>query len=313
MRVPLPAAMITTSNAVMFKSSLILRIIRQALCLLGLSALVLLSGCSTLKLVYNQADEAVYWWLDSYVDLTDKQKPLAKDALRQLHLWHRQNQLPEYVALLQKVRAWAPHDIQPEHVCAVTQDIQNSFISALQQLEPDATKLISQLSEPQLQRIRKKYDKLNQEWRGDYLDVSEEKRLRNRNKQLLNRLEDFYGSLDAPQREAVQQWLKKSTFNPTISFKERQRRQADALQTFTRITHSGSQLVNSSQSQLRAWVDRGFTPPDEAVHAYSQTLRQENCDGFAKLHNSTARAQRERLAENLLNYEDIVQSLVMKK
>jgi len=274
---------------------------------------VLLSGCSTLKLVYNQADEAVYWWLDSYVDLTDKQKPLAKDALRQLHLWHRQNQLPEYVALLQKVRAWAPHDIQPEQVCAVTQEIQNSFISALQQIEPDATKLVSQLSEPQLQRIRKKYDKLNQEWRGDYLDVSEEKRLRNRNKQLLNRLEDFYGSLDAPQREAVQQWLKKSTFNPTISFKERQRRQADALQTFTRITHSGSQLVNSSQSQLRAWVDRGFTPPDEAVHAYSQTLRQENCDGFAKLHNSTTRAQRERLAENLLNYENIVQSLVMKK
>jgi len=85
----------------MFKSSLILRIIRQALCLLGLSALVLLSGCSTLKLAYNQADEAVYWWLDSYVDLTDKQKPLAKDALRQLHQWHRQNQLPEYVALLQ--------------------------------------------------------------------------------------------------------------------------------------------------------------------------------------------------------------------
>ena len=313
MRVPFPAAMITTSNAVMFKSSLILRIIRQALCLLGSSALVLLSGCSTLKLVYNQADEAVYWWLDSYVDLTDKQKPLAKDALRQLHLWHRQNQLPEYVALLQKVRAWAPHDIQPEQVCAVTQEIQNSFISALQQIEPDATKLISQLSEPQLQRIRKKYDKLNQEWRGDYLDASEEKRLRNRNKQLLNRLEDFYGSLDAPQREAVQQWLKKSTFNPTISFKERQRRQADALQTFTRITHSGSQLVNSSQSQLRAWVDRGFTPPDEAVNAYSQTLRQENCDGFAKLHNSTTRAQRERLAENLINYENIVQSLVMKK
>ena len=313
MRVPFPAAMITTSNAVMFKSSLILRIIRHALCMLGLSALVLLSGCSTLRLVYNQADEAAYWWLDSYVDLTDKQKPLAKDALRQLHQWHRQNQLPEYVGLLQKVRAWAPNDIQPEQICAVTQDIQNSFISALQQIEPDATKLISQLSEPQLQRIRKKYDKLNREWREDYLDVSEEKRLRYRSKQLLNRLEDFYGSLDASQREAVQQWLKTSTFNPAVSFKERQRRQADALQTFTRIAQSGSQSGSSPQSQLRAWVDRGFTPPDEAVLAYSQALRQENCEGFAKLHNSTTRAQRERLAENLLNYENIVQSLVMKK
>jgi hypothetical protein len=211
------------------------------------------------------------------------------------------------------MRAWAPNDIQPEQICAVTQDIQNSFISALQQIDPDATKLISQLNESQLQRIRKKYDKLNREWREDYLDVSEEKRLRNRNKQLLNRLEDFYGSLDAPQREAVQLWLKSSTFNPTISFKERQRRQADALQTFARIAQSGPQSGSSSQSQLRAWVDRGFTPPDETVYAYNQALRKENCEGFAKLHNSTTRAQRERLAENLLNYENIVQSLVMKK
>jgi hypothetical protein len=107
--------------------------------------------------------------------------------------------------------------------------------------------------------------------------------------------------------------LKSSTFNPTVSFKERQRRQADALQTFTRIAQSGSLLGNSSQTLLRAWVDRGFTPPDEAVLAYSQALRKENCEGFAKLHNSTTRAQRERLAENLLNYENIVQSLVMKK
>lgn len=297
----------------MFKSSLILRIIRQALRLLGISALVLVSGCSTLKLVYNQADEAAYWWLDSYVDVTDKQKPLVKDTLRQLHQWHRQTQLPEYVSLLQKMRAWAPHDIQPEQVCAVTQDMQNSFVSLLHQVEPEATKLISQLSESQLQRIRKKYDKLNREWREDYLDVSEEKRLRYRSKQLLNRLEDFYGSLDTAQREAVMLWLKSSTFNPTTSFKERQRRQADALQTFTRIANSGSQSVSSTQSQLRAWVDRGFTPPDEAVHAYSQSLRQENCEGFAKLHNSTTRAQRERLAENLFNYENIVQSLVMKK
>ena len=292
---------------------MILRIIRHALCILGILALVLLSGCSSLKLVYNQADEAAYWWLDSYVDLTDKQKPLVKDTLRYLHQWHRQTQLPEYVALLRRVRAMAPHDVQADQVCAVTQEMQNSFIAVLHQVEPEATKLLSQLSDAQLQRIRKKYDKLNQEWREDYMDGSEEKRMRYRNKQLLNRLEDFYGGLEAPQREVVQKWLQSSTFNPTISFKERQRRQADALQTFTRIAQSGSLLGNSSQTLLRAWVDRGFTPPDEAVLAYSQALRKENCEGFAKLHNSTTRAQRERLAENLLNYENIVQSLVMKK
>ncbi len=281
--------------------------------MLGILALVLLSGCSSLKLVYNQADEAAYWWLDGYVDLTDKQKPLVKDTLRYLHQWHRQTQLPEYVALLRRVRAMAPHDVQADQVCAVTQEMQNSFIAVLHQVEPEATKLISQLSDAQLQRIRKKYDKLNQDWREDYMDGSEEKRMRYRNKQLLNRLEDFYGGLEAPQREVVQKWLQSSTFNPTISFKERQRRQADALQTFGRIAHSGSQSSSATKLQLRAWVERSFTPPEESLYIYSQTLRQENCEGFAKLHNSTTRAQRERLAENLLQYENIFQSLAVKK
>ena len=280
--------------------------------MLGIAALLVLSGCSTLKLVYNQADEAAYWWLDSYVDLMGKQKPMVKDALRQLHQWHRQTELPEYVALLQKIRAMAPNDIQAEQVCAVTQDMQNSLVRVLHQVEPDAAKLVGQLSSTQLQLVRKKYDKLNSEWREDYMDGSHEKRLRYRNKQLVKRLEDFYGSLDAPQREVLQQWLVKSTFQPSVSYEERLRRQTDALQTFTRIAH-GNLSTALAQAQLRGWLDRSFESPDEAFQKYSQTLKQENCEGFAKLHNSTTRAQRERLAESLLNYENIFQSLVLKK
>ena len=295
----------------MFKSYLIFRIIRQALCLLGLSALVLLSGCSTLKLVYNQADEAAYWWLDGYVDLTDKQKPLAKDTLRQLHQWHRQTQLPEYVALLQKVRAMAPHDVQPEQVCAIAQDMQNSFVAVLHQVAPDAAKLVGQLSTAQLQYLRKKYDKLNLEWRENYMDGSEEKRMRLRSKQLRNRLEDFYGSLDTTQREMINQSLMKSSFQPAISFEERLRRQVDAIQTFTRISQGGLS-PSLAQAQFKGWLDRSFTPSDEAYRIYSQALKLENCERFAKLHNSTSTAQRERLAESLRSYENIFQSLISK-
>jgi len=271
---------------------------------------VLLGGCSTLKLVYNQADEAAYWWLDGYIDVTDKQKPLVRDALTQLHQWHRQTQLPQYIALLKKMRAMAPYDIQAEQVCAITQDMQNSFAAVLHQLEPDAVNLVGQLSNAQLQYLRKKYDKLNLEWREDYVDGSEEKRLRSRSKQLRNRLEDFYGSLDATQREMINQGLVKSSFQPLTSYEERLRRQVDAIQTFTRISHGSSPAL--AQAQFKAWIDRSFNSPDEAYRVYSQTLKQENCERFAKLHNSTSPAQRERLAESLRNYETIFQGLVLK-
>jgi len=60
-------------------------------------------------------------------------------------------------------------------------------------------------------------------------------------------------------------------------------------------------------------MDRSLLPPDETLQKYSQTLKQENCEGFAKLHNSTSRAQRERLAENLRSYETIFYNLSVKK
>jgi hypothetical protein len=296
----------------MFTPSFIQRIIRYSLHGLGVWVLLLLGGCSTIALVYRQADDVVYWWLDGYVDLQGQQKPFVQHSLAHLHQWHRQTQLPEYIVFLQKVRALAPHDIQPEQTCAIIQEVQNSLIGVLQHIEPDASKLISQLSATQLQHVRQKYDKLNKEWREDYLEGSDEKRLRFRTKQATKRLEDFYGNLDAPQRAVLQQWLTKSVFQPGLSYDERLRRQADALQTFTRIAQHGVS-PSAAQAQFRSWVERSFESPDEAYHTYSLALKKENCEGFAKLHNSMSPAQRERLAENLRNYEGVFQGLLAKK
>ncbi len=75
MRVPLPAAMITMSSAMQRpcpKSAII-----GAVLLLT----TLLSGCGALRLVYGQAPELVYWWLDGYVDFDSAQSEKVRDDL----------------------------------------------------------------------------------------------------------------------------------------------------------------------------------------------------------------------------------------
>jgi hypothetical protein len=104
------------------------RIIRHASIWLALTALLGLSGCSTIKVVYNNSDDVIYWWLDSYADLQDSQKQFTRDALADLHRWHRQQQLPEYLALLKRMQTMAPNDITPAQVCAVTEDMKLSLI-----------------------------------------------------------------------------------------------------------------------------------------------------------------------------------------
>ena len=274
--------------------------------------LAALGGCSTIQLVYNQSDDLLYWWMDAYVDFQDNQKQFTRDALSNLQRWHRQQQLPEYVALLKRLQTMAPNDITPAQVCAVTEDMKNSFASVLRFIEPEATRLGVQLTPEQLRNMRKRYDKTNKDWREDWLEGSAEKRLKYRTKQALNRLEDFYGRLDAPQREVLNQWLSESVFDAATSYAERERRQADSLQTLQRMAQAGEASA-ATQALLRGWIERSFNSPVERHRAYGQALWQENCEGFAKLHNSTTPAQRQRLLESLRGYENDFRALMSKK
>jgi hypothetical protein len=304
--------MITTSKAFMSFFLILRRIIRHASVWLALAALVGLSGCSTLKVAYNNSDDVMYWWLDSYADLQDGQKQLTRDALADLLRWHRQQQLPEYVALLKRIQTMAPNDLTPAQVCAVTEEMRTSATTLLRYVEPASTKLATQLKPEQLRSIRQRFDKTNKTWKEDWLDPSAEDRLQYRNKQAANRLEDFYGRLDKPQREALNLWLSKSKFDPVMSFTERERRQADSMQTFQRMAQEGSPTPQA-QSMLRGLTERTFNSPNERYRTYNRELWDQNCEGFAKFHNSTSPAQRQRMVEALRSYENDFKSLMSQK
>ena len=283
---------------------------------LTLAVLMGVSGCSTIKLAYNNSDDLIYWWLDSYADLQGEQKPFTRNALADLQRWHRQQQLPEYVALLKRMQAMAPNDITPAQVCAVTEDMKTSFVTLLRYVEPVNTQLASQLKPDQLRSIRQRFDKTNQEWRADWLDPSREDQLRYRNKLALSRIEDFYGHLDTPQREAIRLWIASSMFDPAKSYAERQRRQVDTLQTLQRITQEGigsTGAQTKSQALLRGLTERTLNSPNEGYRAYSDALRLENCEGFAKLHNLTTTEQRQHLLASLQGYEQDFKALMTQK
>ncbi|OZA53192.1 MAG: hypothetical protein B7X79_19315, partial [Acidovorax sp. 17-64-282] len=78
--------------------------VRTALCAATLATCgLLLQGCSTIKLAYNQVPHLAYWQLNSYLDLSETQTDRVRDELGDLHQWHRGIMLPRHAELLQKV------------------------------------------------------------------------------------------------------------------------------------------------------------------------------------------------------------------
>ncbi|MCF8154187.1 MAG: DUF6279 family lipoprotein, partial [Rhodoferax sp.] len=110
-----------------------LSLCRNLLGIIGLSALVLgLQGCSTVRLGYNQAPLVVDWYLTDYVDFNAAQKPALKTALEQVHVWHRQTQLPAYIDSLQKMQRQITEPLTPARACDFYEEIQDHVLSTLQ-------------------------------------------------------------------------------------------------------------------------------------------------------------------------------------
>jgi hypothetical protein len=104
-------------------------------------------------------------------------------------------------------------------------------------------------------------------------------------------------------------------FDPALSYAERERRQTDTMQTLQRIAQEGNAANKqaSAQALLRALVDRSFSSTNERYRAYNRDLWNENCAGFAKLHNSTTPAQRQRMVEALRGYEQDFKTLMAQQ
>jgi len=270
-----------------------------------LGALALAGGlqaCSVMKIAYNQSPELAYLYLDGHLDFTSEQSLRLKDSLNQLQAWHRQTQLPGYIAALQQLQQQIPLDTTAVAACTVTADVRRKVSLVAQQAEPLAAGLVSMLTPDQLQHLEKKYAKDNAEAEDERRSDSSKIRQSQRYLKTLSRAESLYGTLDEPQRAVLARRLEQSRFDAKLLFAEKQRRQRDTLRTLQPLT-AGQAPPDQALAALQGLVARSLTPPDTAYRSYLEQLGQENCQTFAELHNSTTPAQRGKALETLKRYE----------
>ncbi|MEO6625758.1 MAG: DUF6279 family lipoprotein [Burkholderiaceae bacterium] len=285
--------------------------------LLGvLSALLLLPGCSAVKLAYNNLPELGYWWVDGYADLGEAQSLRVREDLGRLQRWHRTAELPRIAELLQKMQRLAPNDATTEQVCALFADVRTRFDASTAQAEPAAVSLAMSLSAPQLAHMEGKYAKANVEWRDEWGKGTDTDRQARRLKASIERSEQFYGTLEERQIAVLRNAIARSDFDPQLSYTERLRRQQDLLQTLRAIS-SASPTPRPSAAQatgaLRAYLDRSFNSPNPSYRAYAERAIQDSCRMVAEVHNATSPEQRERAARRLAAYERDARELAVQR
>ena len=276
---------------------------------LALLSLVLLQGCSTVKLGYQQLPTLSYWWLDSAVSFNDNQAARAKDALAQVHQWHRTQELAVYQELLQRGIELSQGPVQSSQVCAVWADIQAGMDRSMRVMVNKAAPVVTQLGPRQLSHFARHLEAKNEAWDKEWLQGSAAERLDRRTEKTLERYRSFYGDLNAAQIVLIKSQVSQSPWQPEWGRQERLRREQELLAALRKLAQSDMPLEQAEAELWRVW-QRWFVPSNEADRGVMQKMVQQACDNLTQLHNTTSPEQRQRLTRKLRSYERDIRELI---
>ncbi len=253
-------------------------------------ALAIIS-CSLVKTAYNNAPALIAWRLDDYFNFSDAQKAKLKPALKDLHAWHRKNELPRYVSFLNELNNDFSHEVSAQTACQRIESIKSNAQTLQTKIVPIIVDIGETLSEKQLQHFQQRLEKRNEEWKEEWWQetVKEQQEAR------LDKSKDFaekvYGDLDEKQINILKQSIAKNNFDPALVYSEILRRDEDALNILKALRNPA--LSSEEKSQLvRAGFERMQNSPNQAYQAHIDNITQQTCETIASLHATTNAKQR---------------------
>lgn len=178
-----------------------------AICRFGASVFLvaLLAGCSSTSFLYNRLDTLIAWELDDYVDLTPAQANDMDRVIDSFMLWHRTQELPRYVALLDRI----DKDLAEPVSAAGLMDLEGAVEAALNRLRDrmlaDMLDFGATLSLEQRLQFVETLQAEHAELSEKRLARSEQRYRDGLEEQLLDNLTNYLGRLTPAQSEYVAQ------------------------------------------------------------------------------------------------------------
>ena len=171
--------------------------------MLAAMLLCLLAACSSTTFVYNRLDSILPWYLDDYVDLNNTQDRQLDEMLAPFLAWHRQQELPRYVALLEQVEADLDGPVSAAEVAGIYAGIEDAWLRLQDKSLDWLLALGASLSDEQVQEFLEELNERQEEYEEEYLERSEREYREDSYESLVDSMQDYLGRLNDAQRERL--------------------------------------------------------------------------------------------------------------
>jgi len=197
--------------------------------------LVIVAGCSGLRLAYNNGDTVLYWWLNAYVDLDRDQKGWVRDDIDKMFDWHRKTQLKDYVEILRTGQKQLQGNITQADLMMDYSEIKQRTQALLLKAAPELADLARSLKPEQIAQMEKKFKSNNDDYRKKYLSGDQDKRQKLRYKKAMEQFELWFGSFSSEQEAIIRKASDARPLNNDIWLDERMRRQQNVLNLVKKV------------------------------------------------------------------------------
>ena len=170
---------------------------------LPLIFVLLLVGGSTTTFVYNRIDFLLPWYLGNYVELTRDQKQYLDELLIPFFSWHRSEELPKYLEIINSTENILVGEIKPESIATISSNVEKSWFRLEREVLVWMTPLVSNLNDEQIQSFLQVMQKKATEYENKNLGRSDNDYRQDIYEKIRDNLQQFMGELSQQQLTVV--------------------------------------------------------------------------------------------------------------
>ena len=177
------------------------------LCRLAMTLIVVLgvTGCAV-KIVYNQLDWLIPWYVGDYLDMNGEQDAFFDERLESYLAWHRKSQLPEYTDFLHDVADNVKDGLTEAEVLQIQDRTEAMGSVLMERLAPDIIALFAGADDKQLKMLFDTLDKDGDGFRKRYAKLSLQQQREKQVEKVIDTVERWTGSLSDDQEVMIGSW-----------------------------------------------------------------------------------------------------------
>ncbi|MFZ5524021.1 MAG: DUF6279 family lipoprotein [Pseudomonadota bacterium] len=257
------------------------------------------SGCSTVSLIYRNADWFLIHKINDYTSFSSRQKDTIRKEISDYMQWHRKKALPEYIIFLQNLNGAAQYEgrLKAEQVARLRTQFSNLYKKTMVPAIRPAAQLLSELDGRQIQELTETFAGQIQKQRQEFLTSGQTENLDKRAEKTMDFLEWLAGDLSDEQKQQV---TKSSRQLPVASYSYIQHREANQARLIALLNgHAGAEKIASFLSSWILAPEATRTPQQQRAIQSFETGMDEM---IAQIHGLLTARQKEHIGNLISSY-----------